>query len=234
MHNHLILGSRIDALLDRLYTQSNSQHEALGSYFSARAEEPDFDWNAFDAQTNQFLSDKLVALDRDKAEFCYQICRALGAKRVVEAGTSFGVSTLVLAAAVRDNLRGNSSGGGGEGIVIGTEYEPKKAEAARTHFAEAGLSGFIELREGDLRQTLVEVGAPVDFMLIDIWTPMARPALELVAPYLRDGAVVIADNTSQFRDAYRDYFEFVNDPANHFRTMTLSFEGGLEFTVRCD
>ena len=230
MQKHLILGSDIDALLDRLYAQSNSQHEALGSYFSARAEEADFDWNAFDAQTNQFLSDKLVALDRDKAEFCYQICRALGAKRVVEAGTSFGVSTLVLAAAVRDNLRLY----GGEGMVIGTEYEPKKAEAARTHFAEAGLSGFVELREGDLRQTLVKVGAPVDFMLIDIWTPMARPALELVAPYLRDGAVVIADNTSQFPDAYRDYFEFVNDPANRFRTMTLPFEGGLEFTVRCD
>jgi predicted O-methyltransferase YrrM len=230
MKKHLVLGSSIDALLDRLYAQSNSQHEALGSYFSARAEEPDFDWNAFDAQTNQFLSDKLVALDRDKAEFCYQICRALGAKRVVEAGTSFGVSTLVLAAAVRDNLRLY----GGEGMVIGTEYEPKKAEAARAHFAEAGLSGFIELREGDLRQTLMKVGAPVDFMLIDIWTPMARPALELVAPYLRDGAVVIADNTSQFPDAYRDYFEFVNDPANRFRTMTLPFEGGLEFTVRCD
>ena len=230
MHKHLILGSDIEALLDRLYAQSNSQNEALGSYFSARAEEPDFDWNAFDAQTNQFLSDKLVALDRDKAEFCYQICRALRAKRVVEAGTSFGVSTLVLAAAVRDNLRAD----GGEGTVIGTEYEPKKAKAARAHFAEAGLSDFIELREGDLRQTLVEVGAPVDFMLIDIWTPMARPALELVAPYLRDGAVVIADNTSQFPDAYRDYFEFVNDPANRFRTMTLPFEGGLEFTVRCD
>ena len=234
MQKRLILGSDIDGLLDRLYAQSNSQHEALGSYFSARAEEPDFDWNEFDERTNQFLSDKLVALDRDKAEFCYQICRALGAKRVVEAGTSFGVSTLVLAAAVRDNLRCNSSGGGGEGMVIGTEYEPKKAEAARAHFAEAGLSGFIQLREGDLRQTLVEVGAPVDFMLIDIWTPMARPALELVAPYLRDGAVVIADNTSQFADAYRDYFEFVNDPANRFRTMTLPFEGGLEFTVRCD
>src|SRR5258705_3627792 len=233
MKKHLVLGSDIDALLDRLYAQSNSQHEALGHYYSARAEEADFDWNAFDAQTNQFLSDKLVALDRDKAEFCYQICRALGAKRVVEAGTSFGVSTLVLAAAVRDNLRGTSSGGGGEGIVIGTEYEPKKAEAARAHFAEAGLSGFIQLREGDLRQTLVEVGAPVDFMLIDIWTPMARPALELVAPYLRDGAVVIADNTSQFPDAYRDYFEFVNDPANRFRTMTLPFECALEFTVRC-
>src|SRR3989449_11755728 len=141
MHKHLILGSDIDAMLDRLYAQSNSQNEALGSYFSARAEEPDFDWNAFDAQTNQFLSDKLVALDRDKAEFCYQICRALRAKRVVEAGTSFGVSTLFLAAAVRDNLRAD----GGEGIVIGTEYEPEKAQAARANFAEAGLSEFIDL-----------------------------------------------------------------------------------------
>ena len=230
MNKHLILGSPIDTLLDRLYARHASQDEALASYFTARAQEADFDWSAFDARTNQFLSDKLVALDRDKAEFCYQICRALRAKRVVEAGTSFGVSTLFLAAAVRDNILAD----GGEGIVIGTEYEPEKAKAARANFAEAGVSDLIDLREGDLRETLVDVGGPVDFMLIDIWTPMARPALELVAPSLRNGAVIICDNTTQFPEAYRDYFEFLNDPANRFRTMTLPFEGGLEFTVRCD
>jgi predicted O-methyltransferase YrrM len=230
MNKHLILGSPIDALLDRLYAQHANQDEALASYFTARAQEADFDWSAFDARTNQFLSDKLVALDRDKAEFCYQICRALRAKRVVEAGTSFGVSTIFLAAAVRDNVLAD----GGEGIVIGTEYEPEKAKAARANFAEAGLSDLIDLREGDLRETLTDVGGPIDFMLIDIWTPMARPALELVAPSLRDGAVVICDNTAQFPEAYRDYFEFLNDPANGLRTMTLPFEGGLEFTVRCN
>lgn len=228
MSKNLILGSHIDAMLDRLYAQSASQTEALGTYFSARAAELDFDWNAFDARTNQFLSDKLVALDRNKAEFCYQVCRALRARRVVEAGTSFGVSTLFLAAAVRDTLRADR----GEGIVIGTEYEPKKANAARANFADAGLSDLIDLREGDLRETLVDFVGPVDFMLVDIWTPMARPALELVAPSLREGAVVICDNTTQFPDAYRDYFDFVNDPANKLRTMTLPFEGGLEFTVR--
>jgi predicted O-methyltransferase YrrM len=228
MSKNLVLGSPIDAMLDRLYAQSAGQLEALGSYFTSRAAEPDFDWNSFDARTNQFLSDKLVALDRDKAEFCYQVCRALRARRVVEAGTSFGVSTLFLAAAVRDNLRVD----GGEGIVIGTEYESEKATAARANFAEAGLSGLVDLREGDLRKTLVDLGGPVDFMLVDIWTPMARPALELVAPFLRQGAVVICDNTTQFPEAYRDYFDFVNDPANGLRTMTLPFEGGLEFTVR--
>jgi len=230
MQKQVVLDSRIETLLDRLYEKSTHQNEALGSYFATRAQEPDYDWSNFDASTNQFLSDKLVALDREKAEFCYQICRALRAKRIVEAGTSFGVSTLFLAASVRDNIRAD----GGDGIVIGTEYEPEKAKAARANFDEAGLSDFIDLREGDLRQTLIDVAAPVDFMLLDIWTPMARPALELVAPRLRPGAVIIADNTAQFPDSYRDYFEFVNDPANGLRTMTLPFEGGLEFTVRGD
>jgi len=228
MNKQVVLDARVEALLDRLYSQHAGQTEEMMAYFSARAAAGDIDWNAFDERANQFLSDKLVALDREKAEFCYQVCRALGATRVVEAGTSFGVSTIFLASAVRDNVRASDA----QGIVIGTEFEPEKAKAARANFAEAGLSDFIDLREGDLRGTLADVAGPIDFMLIDIWTPMARPALELVAPRLREGSVVICDNTGQFRDAYAGYFAFINDPANGFRTMTLPFDGGLEFTVR--
>ena len=78
-----------------------------------------------------------------------------------------------------------------DGVVIGTEYEPNKAAAARAHFEQAGLSRFVDLREGDLRQTLKQIDGPVDFMLMDIWITMARPALELVTPHLRPGAIVI-------------------------------------------
>src|SRR3989475_12794536 len=156
MNKRLILGSPVDEVVNRLFTQSASQTQELMSYFSARAEEPSFDWNRFDTRTNQFLSDKLVALDRNKAEFCYQICRALGARRVVEAGTSFGVSTLFLASAVRDNVRretqGHDDGRGNPSVVIATESEPEKARMARSHFAEAGLTDLIDLREGDLRE----------------------------------------------------------------------------------
>jgi hypothetical protein len=31
---------------------------------------------------------------------------------------------------------------------------------------------------------------------------------------------------------YRGYFEFVNNANNRFRTMTVPYRGGLEFTVR--
>jgi len=235
MNRRLSFGSPLDDLLERLYAQNAAQDDALAAYFTARAAEGSLDWSQFDERTNEFLKDKLIALDRAKAEFCYHVCRALRARRVVEAGTSFGVSTLFLAAAVRDNLANRAQvepDGCDRSVVIATELETDKARIARSHFAEAGLSDLIDLREGDLRKTLVDVQGPVDFMLIDIWTPMARPALARVAPHLREGAVVICDNTLQFRDAYGEYFEFVHDPRNALRTMTLPFEGGLEFTVR--
>jgi predicted O-methyltransferase YrrM len=212
----------LDALLDRLHEASLGQDEAMGQFFQARAQAGE-DLSPDKGAVRDFLADKLVALDRDKALFCHRLCRALGAKRIVEAGTSYGVSTLYLAAAVRDN---------GGGVVIGTENEPAKVAAARANFAEAGLANFIELREGDLRDTLADLSGPIDFMLIDIWTPMARPALALVAPHLRRGAVVICDNTKTYREYYRDYFAFIADPANCLSTMTLPFDGGLEFTVR--
>jgi predicted O-methyltransferase YrrM len=212
---------RLERLLAELHAKSDAQITALQDFAVQRASKSE-------DEIKQFVSDKFVALDRDKAEFCYQVCRAINARRIVEIGTSYGVSTLYLAAAVRDNI----SQRGGDGIVIGTEHEPRKAETARSTFAQAGLAHHIELREGDLRETLRDLKGPVDFLLMDIWVRMARPALELVAPHLRQGGVIICDNTQSYRADYADYFAFLNDPANGFRTMTLPFEGGLEFSVR--
>ena len=93
--------------------------------------------------------------------------------------------------------------------------------------------GMAEFRRAssDLRQTLRKVGGDVDFMLVDIWE-VAQPALELVSPSLRPGAIVVCDNTTESLDEYHDYFEFVNDPKNRFCTMTVPFKGGFELTVR--
>jgi predicted O-methyltransferase YrrM len=109
---------------------------------------------------------------------------------------------------------------------------PPPPPAARTNFAAAGLSDLIDLREGDLRETLKVIAGPVDFVLMDIWTEMARPALELIAPHLRQGAMIVADNTAQFRHAYRHFFEFVEDSKNGLSSLTLPYAGGLELVVK--
>jgi predicted O-methyltransferase YrrM len=171
----VIRDPELESLLTGLHARSDAQAAAMRSFearWAGHAQPPAA------KEARAFLSDKLVALDRDKAELCYQLCRANDARKIVEIGTSYGVSTLYLAAAVRDNIRAV----GGDGVVIGTEYEPNKACAARAHFEQTGLSRFIDLREGDLRETLRHIDGPVDFMLVDIWIAMARPALELVTP----------------------------------------------------
>lgn len=230
----LLGDARLEALLDRLHGTSEAQLAQLtGGEAPAIRALATLSGGAADAaqvaRERAFLADKMWALDRDKAEFCYQLARATGARRIVEAGTSFGVSTLYLAAAVRDNAAGgNAAGEKDAGVVIGTEYEPAKAARARANFAEAGLSGFVDLREGDLRETLRDVAGPVDMMLIDIWIPMARPALELVRPRLRREAVVLSDNTGVRRAEYAEYFAGL---ADGFRTVTLPFTGGLEMSV---
>jgi predicted O-methyltransferase YrrM len=216
---------KLEALLDRLHAQSEAQVAEIEAYFAQRENETGHgEKDLYDDDMHRFLADKMVALDREKAEFCYLLCRSLRARRIVEAGTSYGVSTLYLAAAVRDNQVE-------DGVVIGTEYEPQKAEIARANFEQAGLSEFIELREGDLRETLQDVGGEVDFMLADIWE-VAKPALELVSPSLRPGAIVVSDNTTASAGMYVEYFEFINDPKNRLRTMTVPFAGGFELTVR--
>lgn len=221
----------LERLLASLHERSDRQAEEMKSEREKRAwreQQSPLSEAERAAAMKVYVADKLVALDRDKAEFCYQLCRSIDARRIVEIGTSFGVSTLYLAAAVRDGIAVS----GGEGIVIGTEYEPEKARAARATFEAAGLASLIDLREGDLRETLKSLPDGIDFLLVDIWINMARPALELVAPHLRRGAIVICDNTAAYREAYADYFAFIEDPANGFRTMTLPFDGGLELSVK--
>jgi predicted O-methyltransferase YrrM len=215
----------LERLLARLHAESRAQEEAVAAYLESRKAE--IHWGQLDEPARRYLADKLVALDPDKSLFCHRLCLALRARRVVEVGTSHGVSTLYLAQA----MKRLESAEGTHGVVLGTEYEADKARAARANFKAAGLADYIDLREGDLRQTLKHLEGPVDFVLMDIWE-MARAAIELIAPHLRAGAVIITDNTGAFPENYTEYFEFVLDPVNAFSTQTLPFSGGLEFTVK--
>jgi predicted O-methyltransferase YrrM len=235
---------KLEALLDALHAQSAGEGDAITTYFTRRIKEGTLSWDGFDAETTGFFADKMVALEKDKAEYCYALCRAMNAKRIVECGTSFGVSTLYLAAAVRDNLASSSEAVGdrdnlassseavGDRKVIATEWESAKAKIARKNFEAAGLVQYIDLRQGDLNETLKMIDGPVDFVLLDIWTEAVMPAIRNIAPHLHSGSVIIADNTISSRRGYEAYFAYIADPKNGLRTMTLPFEGGLEFTIK--
>jgi predicted O-methyltransferase YrrM len=163
-----------------------------------------------------------VPVSRSQGQMLYLIARSIDARRVVEFGTSFGISTLYLASAVKDN---------GGGVVVSSELEPDKHAKALAHLREAGLDGFTDVRLGDAMKTLADVEAPVDMVLLDGWKDTYLPVLKLLQPKLRPRAIVLADNIFTFRRALRPYVEYVQSGMNGFVSSTLDIADGFELSV---
>jgi len=150
----------------------------------------------------------------------YTLIRAIRPANVVEFGTSFGISTLHLAAAVRDN---------GSGHVVTTELSAAKAAAARRTFVEAGLDDLVTVLLGDARETLAG-DSPVDFVLLDGWKDLCLPVLHLLEPRLAPRTLVVADDVDL--PSLRPYLDHVRDSQNGYQSVTFPVEDGMEISCR--
>lgn len=155
------------------------------------------------------LKDAAIPVSRQTGTLLYMLARSSQARTIIEFGTSFGISTLHLAAALRDN-------GGGQ--LITTEFEPSKAQRARDNLAAGGLLDLVEIREGDALETL-RTGLPkqIDMLLLDGAKGLYSDVLRLVENRLRPGALIIADNA----DYCPEYMAQVRAPAGAYLSVPL-------------
>ncbi|MET0899371.1 MAG: class I SAM-dependent methyltransferase [Mycobacterium sp.] len=169
------------------------------------------------------FADNFLNVSAELGRFLYVCARARQAKRIVEFGTSFGISTIHLAVALRD---------GGGGALISTELEPSKAFRAQQNLADAGLDDLVDIRVGDALETLRDgAGGNIDLLLLDGAWSLYLPVLELLEPHLNPGALIIGENAM---DESGDYLTYVRNPANGYRSLPLPFEPGRgnELSVR--
>jgi predicted O-methyltransferase YrrM len=164
------------------------------------------------------LKDFPLAVSRDTGALLYMLARSSRAKTIVEFGTSFGISTLHLASALRDN---------GGGRLISSEFEPSKVARARRNLTEGGLMDLVEIREGDALQTLRD-GLPVtiDVLLLDGAKALYLDVLKLVETRLRPGAFIVADNA----DYSAEYMAYVSSPENGY--LSVPFSDDVELSMR--
>jgi predicted O-methyltransferase YrrM len=172
--------------------------------------------------SSDVMSECFIPISPEQGEFLYVTARALGARNIVEFGTSFGISTIYLAAALKDS---------DSGCVISTELEPNKCRTAQKNLEEAGVAEFAEIRAGDAMETLKGLSEPVDLVLLDGWKDLYLPILELIKPNLRPGSVVLADNIFTFRKALRPYVDYMQSGQNGFSSTTLDIGEGFEYSV---
>ena len=147
----------------------------------------------------------------DFGRLLYVLARTSRARNIVEFGTSFGVSTIFLAAALRDN---------GGGRLVTTERWPSKIERARANLVRAGLDHLVEFRTGDAMETLrSEQPASVDLLFLDGPKALYLDVLKLVEPRLVSGAAIASDNTDM--DGAGGYLEHVRDRWNGYTSCAL-------------
>ena len=217
-----LTSARVAPLIERLYADAAKTDELLGRMFgqlspedrARRMADVNADYRAFYGKAKEIH----MAVSPETGTLLYMLARGNGARAIVEFGTSFGISTLHLAAALRDN---------GGGRLIGTEFEPAKLAHARANLAAAGLEDLVEIREGDALQTLAsDLPAAIDLVLLDGHKPLYGKILALLAPRLRPGAYLVADNA----DACPEYKAQVRAPGSGY--LSIPFADDVELTMK--
>ncbi|MBA3654943.1 MAG: class I SAM-dependent methyltransferase, partial [Actinobacteria bacterium] len=107
-----------------------------------------------------------------------------GARRIVEIGTFTGYSALSMAEALPD-----------DGRIVTCEFDPKRAEMARSHFDASPHAAKIEVRVGPAVDTIAALDGPFDLVFIDADKPNYSNYYEAVLPKLADDGLIAADNT---------------------------------------
>jgi caffeoyl-CoA O-methyltransferase len=114
------------------------------------------------------------------------LCALAGARRVLEVGTFTGYSALCMAEALPE---------GGE--VVTCDIDPAAVEIARSFFARSPHGHKIRVRLGDALETIraLPMDPSFDVVFLDADKERYAAYYELVLPRLRQGGLIIADNT---------------------------------------
>ncbi|NWD22635.1 class I SAM-dependent methyltransferase [Pseudomonas yamanorum] len=206
------------ALIERLYTQADAETSPVFSTMPHEERNRLMHSKTDYLELYGLLKDLWLPVSRDTGTLLYMLARSAKARAIVEFGTSFGLSTLHLAAALRDN---------GGGALITSEFEPSKIALAREHLIEGGVSDLVDIRAGDALVTLA-TGLPdsVDLLLLDGAKALYGDVLNLVESRLKPGALIIADNT----DYCPEYLARVRSPANGYLSVPIGDD--VELSVR--
>jgi len=157
-------------------------------------------------------SARFMAVSPAQGEFLYWLATLKNARNIVEFGCSFGVSTIYLAAAAKDN----------GGLVTTTEMESAKWAPALNNINEAGLTDYVKLLKGDALETLKAIDQPIDFLFLDGAKQLYLPVFELLEPNFHSETIIFLDNTD--KPDTIPCIDYIKSKADKFVSAEL-FEG---------
>jgi predicted O-methyltransferase YrrM len=208
-----LLRPNVAATLQREHAAARAMREAR---MAERGDAPRPQAHTLDFRTSEAHRTQYLSIGPRMGRFLYNSTRSIGARNIVEFGTSFGISTLYLAAAAADT----------GGRVTGSEFHPDKAEKARSNLADAGLSAQAEIRVGDARETLRSIEGAIDLLFLDGAKDLYIEILKMLEDRLRPGALVIADNADHLPED-EGFLHYIGEGSTRYLSTLLGFHKGL-------
>jgi predicted O-methyltransferase YrrM len=162
-------------------------------------------------------------IPRDEALVLAQLVGIGRCVSICEIGTSYGFSTLHLAAAVRRN----------GGHVHTIDKDPKKVAAATANLRDAGLLEVVTVHQGDARERLASIQpvAPFDFVFIDATKEQSDAYLDAVLPRLAPRCLLVTDNTTTHANELASFVQRLRLLPG-FQSCGVPVGNGFELTVR--
>jgi predicted O-methyltransferase YrrM len=216
-----LLKPAVAGLLATLFADAKRTDEHVLPRAAARMKTLDGPMN--DRLLGDILDDAYIPVGPEVGRLLYQLVRLKKPQTIVEFGTSFGISTIHMAAAVRDN---------GLGRIVTTELSEKKAQRAREHIQAAGLADLVEIRQGDAFETLARDNSPIDLLLLDGWKELYLPLLKQLEPRLHPGAAIIGDDLKLMPEMLASYLKHVREESNGYLSLELPMDDGIEISLR--
>ncbi len=149
------------------------------------------------------------------------LTEAVGARKVVEIGTSNGYSGIWFCLALR------STGG----KLITHEIDGARASLARENFKRAGVDDLITLVEGDAHEEVTRLKGPIDVLFIDADKEGYMDYLNKLLPLVRPGGLIIAHNTNM-RSQMQDYIKAVTTSADLETVFLHEQRSGIGVTLK--
>ena len=211
--NCVLQQEQVAAIIQREHQAARLAREAFSAQLSAGQETPVYnrDFRTSEAHKTQYLS-----IGPRMGTYLYTIARTLNARNIVEFGTSFGISTLYLAAAAAET----------GGKMTGSEYHAHKAEKARNNLKDAGLSAHAGILTGDGLETLKTIDAQIDLLFLDGAKDLYLDVLMMLEKHLRPGAIVIADNADHLPED-EGFLRYVGKDNTRYVSTLIGFHKGL-------
>ena len=150
------------------------------------------------------------------------LTEAVGAKRVVEIGTSNGYSGIWICLALRKTC----------GKLITHEIDADRAALARKNFKQAGVDKIVTVVEGDAHKEVTKLTGPIDILFLDADKEGYIDYLEKLLPLVRPGGLILAHNTSNVRAPMEDYLEAVTTNPNLETIFLHEREQGMGVTLK--